>query len=77
MVNTNQVQHKKSYQQKNGDKDGKALQNVMKNNVSGKAMENLRNRIDACKQQKRLFKTDIKTKLHTTKNVWKWLIYNT
>lgn len=69
MVNTNHVQHKKAYKQKNGDKDGKALQKVMNNTVSGKAMENLRNRIDACKQQKRLFKTDIKTKLHTTKNV--------
>ena len=71
MVNTNHVQHKKAYKQKNGDKDGRALQKVMNNTVSGKAMENLRNRIDACKQQKRLFKTDIKTKLHTTKNVWK------
>ena len=69
MVNTNHVQHKKAYKQKNGDKDGKALQKVMNNTVSGNAMENLRNRIDACKQQKRLFKTDIKTKLHTTKNV--------
>ena len=69
MVNKNQVQHKKAYKQKNGDKDGKALQKVMNNTVSGKAMENLRNRIDAWKQQKRLFKTDIKTKLHTTKNV--------
>ena len=27
-----------------------------------------------CKQQKRLFNMDIKTKLYATKNIWQWLV---
>ena len=42
----------------------------MNNAVCEKAIENLRNRIDANrKQQKRLFKMNILTKLYVTQNI--------
>ena len=56
---------------KNGDKDGKAMHNA----VNEKTMKNLRNRIDIrliSNKKKRLFKMDIKTKLHVTKYIWPW-----
>ena len=43
-----QIQHSKKNRsrKKNGEKDGKTLNKLMKSSVHGKTMENLRNRID-------------------------------
>ena len=46
----------------------KAFNKLMKNTVYSKTIENLRNRTDL-RQQKRLFKMDIKTKLYVTRNI--------
>ena len=35
------------------------------------------NRCKTCKQQKRLFKMDIQTKLYVTQNIWQWFGCNT
>ena len=61
-----------AYAGKNGDKDEKELYRLINNVIYGKPMENLRNRshVKIFKHQKRLFKMDIKTKLHLVQNIW-------
>ena len=65
---------KKNRSRKNGDKYGKALFQLMNNAACGKAMENLRNRIDvklvSNRKKDYLFKMDIRSKLYVTQNIW-------
>ena len=62
--------HIKIEAEKDGGKDGEALYKLMNNAVYGKTM-NL-NWWKTCKQQKRLFKMDIQTKLYVTQGIWQW-----
>ena len=62
---------KKNRSKKYGNKDGKTLYKLMHSSAYGKTMKHLRNRIDAklVNNKKRLFKTDIQTKLYVTQNI--------
>ena len=55
----------------NGGKDEKTLYKLMTNAVYGKLIENVWNKMDVrlVKNEGRLFKMDIKTKLHVTKDI--------
>ena len=59
------ITQKRIEAEKNKDKDGKALYKLMNSAVYGKAMENLKNRINVklVNKRKRLFKIYIKTML--------------
>ena len=64
--------HKKEQKHKNGGKDGKVLYKLMNNgksiqNSNGKFLK--QNQCKTCKQQKRLFKMDIQTKLYVMQNI--------
>ena len=55
---------------KNGDKNRKALHNLMNNAVYVKTMENLRYRINVrLVSNRKDYKVNIKIKLHVTKNI--------
>ena len=49
-------------------KNEKSLYKLMDNAIYGKAMENLKNKID--EQWRRLFEMDIKSKVYISKNIW-------
>ena len=57
--------------EKNGDEDGKALNKSMNNAIYGKLWKTRekKSRCKTHKQQKRLFKMYIKTKLYVAKNI--------
>ena len=71
-LNRNQSTSMSKTGERNGEKDGKALYKLMSNAVYGKAIENLRNRIDVklVSYKKKLFQMDIQTKLYVTQNIW-------
>ena len=63
---------KKIEAEKNGDEDGKALYKSMNNAIYGKLWKTreIKSRCKTHKQQKRLFKIYIKTKLYFAENIW-------
>ena len=63
--------NKRTEAEKNKHKDGKVLYKLMNNTIYGKAMENVRNKIDIKlgNNTKKLFKMYIKTKLYVTQNI--------
>ena len=70
------TQHTKRIEtEKNGGKNGKALQKLTNKAVYGKAIKNLKNRINVKLVSSN--KMNIKTKLRVAKNIWIWFSWGT